>query len=80
MGNLQAKTTHTVTLSWNQRTPLGKGSLIRGLSDTLPNDALITELAVADIQKEDPDYTTPPVMRTLEITYLSNPMFDRHRR
>lgn len=80
MGNLRAKTTHTVTLSWDQRNPLEKGDLIRTLSDTLPNDALITELAVADLQKEDPDYTTPPVMRTLTITYTTNPALDRYRR
>lgn len=80
MGKLETQTTHTVKLYWNQRTPLEKGDLIRGLTDTLPNGALITELAVADTTKEEPDYTTPPVIRTLTITYMTNPALDRYRR
>nr|DAS69590.1 MAG TPA: hypothetical protein [Caudoviricetes sp.] len=44
MGNLKAHTTHTVKLSWAFGDPLEKSELIRGLSDVLPEGAVITEL------------------------------------
>lgn len=78
MGNLHAKTTHTVKLTWDQSDPLEKGDLIRGLSDVLPEGAKIVDLSVTDTAKEGPDCTTPTVKRTLTITYVTD-MRDRSR-
>lgn len=72
MGNLHAKTTHTVKLSWDQSDTLEKGDLIRGLSDTLPNGALITGLSVADIPVEEPREIAQAAKRTLTITYVAD--------
>jgi hypothetical protein len=72
MGNLHAKTTHTVTLSWDQSDPLEKGDLIRGLSDTLPDGAVITGLSVADIPVEEPREIAQAAKRTVTITYVTD--------
>jgi hypothetical protein len=72
MGNLQAKTTHTVKLSWDQNDPIEKGDLIRGLSDTLPNGAIITGLTVADIPMEEPHEIAHAAKQALTITYVTD--------
>lgn len=72
MGNLQAKTTHTVTLSWDQSDPLKKGDLIRGLSDTLPDGAIITGISVADIPMEEPHEIAQAAKQALTITYVTD--------
>nr|DAV36447.1 MAG TPA: hypothetical protein [Caudoviricetes sp.] len=72
MGNIYAKTTHTVTISWDQSDPLKKGDLIRALSDTLPDSAVITGLSVADIPVEEPREIAQAAKRTLTITYVTD--------
>lgn len=72
MWKIEAQTTHTVKLSWGCKYALGKGELIRALTDTLPTDAKIVDLSVADVQEKEPDYTTPAVKRTLTITYVTD--------
>ena len=80
MGNLHAKTTHTVKLTWDQSDPLEKGDLIRGLSDTLPNGAVITGLSVSDIPMEEPREINQAAKWALTITYIENPVLARYRR
>jgi len=80
MGQLEAHTTHTVTLSWDSDDPFGKEQLIRGLSDVLPDDAVITELTAGDRPIPQPEITGPKAQRTLTITYLENPVLARYRR
>lgn len=80
MSGIETHTTHTVKLTWNQREPLDKCEFIRCLTSVLPHDAQIIGLAVADNPKEEPDYTTPAVIRALTITYITNTLLDSYRR
>ena len=80
MGRLEAKTTHTVKLSWPREEPLEKSILIRGLSDTLPDAALVTDLAVDDVARTNPNRDFPDMIRTLTITYLDTPARAHYRR
>lgn len=80
MGRFEAHTTHTVKLSWDPGDPLDKSELIRGLSDVLPDGAIITELAVGDLPVPQPEIAGPKARRTLTITYLENPVLARYRR
>lgn len=80
MGKLEARTTHTVTLSWDSDDPLGKEQLIRGLNDTLPDSAIITGLSVSDIPMEEPHEITQVAKRALTITYIENPALARYGR
>lgn len=80
MGNLKAHTTHTVKLSWAFGDPLEKSELIRGLSDVLPEGAVITVLKADVCPIPQPEIAGPRVMRTLTITYLENPVLARYRR
>lgn len=80
MGQLEAHTTHTVKLSWDPGDPLDKSVLIRGLSDTLPDGALVIGLSVADISLEDPHEITQVAKRTLTITYCDDPIRTHYRR
>ena len=73
MGKLKAHTTHTVELSWALDDPLEKSELIRGLSDVLPEGAVITELTVGDCPIPQPEIAGPKVTRTLTITYVTDP-------
>lgn len=70
MGKLEAHTTHTVKLSWALTDPLEKSELIRGLSDVLPDGAVITELTAGDRPIPQPEIAGPKAQRTLMITYL----------
>lgn len=80
MGKIEAQTAHTVKLTWGRKELLEKSDLIRGLSDTLPDGALITGLSVADIPVEEPHEITQVAKRVLAITYVDNPAFARYRR
>lgn len=80
MGQLETQTTHTVKLAWDSAEPLEKSVLIRGLSDTLPDGAVITGLAATDIPVEEPHEITQVAKRALTITYLENPVLARYRR
>lgn len=80
MGKIKAHTTHTVKLSWNPGNPLYKSELIRGLSDVLPEGAVITELTAGDCPNPQPEIAGPKVTRTLTITYLENQVLPRYRR
>lgn len=80
MGRLEAKTTHIVKLSWPREEPLEKSILIRGLSDTLPDGAVITGLSVADIPMEEPHEIAQAAKQTLTITYVENTTLTRYRR
>lgn len=80
MGTIKAHTTHTVKLSWDSNGPLDKKELLRGLNDTLPDGAIITELTVGDLPDPQPEIAGPKAMQTLTITYLENPVLARYRR
>lgn len=80
MGKLEAHTTHTVKLSWALDDPLEKSELIRGLSNVLPEGAVITKLTAGDRPIPQPEITGPKVTRTLTITYLENPVLAHYRR
>lgn len=80
MGQLETHTTHTVKLAWPLTEPLEKSELIRGLSDVLPEGAVITELTAGDCPIPQPEIAGPKVRRTLTITYLENPVLARYRR
>ena len=80
MGKIEARTTHTVKLTWTRAELLEKSDLIRGLSDALPDGALVTGLSVADIPVEEPREITQVAKRVLTITYVDNPAFARYRR
>lgn len=79
MGKFEAHVTHTVKLSWDSDDLLEKEELIRGLSDVLPDGAVITELTVGDCPIPQPEIAGPKAMRTLTITYLENPVLARYR-
>ena len=80
MRKIEAQTTHTVKLTWGRKELLEKSDLIRGLSNTLPDGALITGFSVADIPVEEPHEITQVAKRVLTITYVDNPAFARYRR
>lgn len=80
MGRIEAQTIHTVKLSWPLAEPLEKSVLIRWLSDTLPDGALVTGLSVADIPVEEPHEITQVAKRALTITYVDTPVLARYRR
>lgn len=80
MGKLEAHTTHTVELSWALDDTLEKRELIRGLSDVLPEGAVITALTAGDCPIPQPEIAGPKITRTLTITYLENPVLARYRR
>ena len=80
MAEIETHTTHTVKLSWALDDPLEKSELIRGLSNVLPEGAVITELKAGDCPILQPEIAGPKVTRTLTITYLENPVLARYRR
>lgn len=80
MGKIEAQTTHTVKLSWRYRDALDKHDLINSLTTALPDSALIADLSISDTVTTKPGTTDQVVMRTLTITYVTNPLLDRFRR
>ena len=80
MGRIEAQTIHTVKLSWMYRDALDKRDLIDSLTTALPDSALIADLSVSATVTTKPGTTDQAVMRTLTITYVSNPVLDRYGR
>lgn len=80
MGKIEAQTTHTVKLSWRYRDMLDKRDLIQSLNTALPDSALIADLSISDTARAEPGTADQEVMRTLTITYVTNPVLDRYRR
>lgn len=72
MRQLETQTTHTVKISWKHRAVFDKRDLVNRINATVPDSAIITGLTVSDTTTAEPGTTTPALMRTLAITYVTD--------
>lgn len=79
MMKLETQTTHTVKISWNHRAVFDKRDLVNRINGVVPDSAIITGLTVSDTPTAEPGTTTPALVRTLAITYVTDPRDLRRR-
>lgn len=72
MAVIETRTTHTVKISWKHRAVFDKRDLVNRINGTMPDGAIITGLTVSDTPTVERDTTTPTLVRTLAITYVTD--------
>ena len=80
MADIKAQTTQTLKIVWNRGDTLTKKDLIQALTVLLPNEAIISDLAVGDATRIEPEIAERPELRTFTITFTTMPTLRNIRR
>lgn len=79
MMKLETQTIHTVKISWKYRAVFDKRDLVNRINGTVPDSAMIIDLAIDDATRTEPDTGSEVVMRTFKLTFATKPLLKNMR-